>query len=379
MKYTHKDLPGSAKHVEVNLTQVEFSKYWEVVYEDAIKQVEIKGFRKGTAPKQMADAAIDKDKVFGEAATKAIREVLKEITIEKEWEIVDQPKIDIEEKTEGIIFKIDLVVFPEVKLGDYKKIAKNIFSEKVEVSATDEEVQEAINWILNSRAKIVRSINPAKLGDVVNVEYKGKPDQFVLGHSHIEKGFDDKIIGHKEGEEFDGIKLVSVFERQLPELNDELVKELGNFKTIDELKASIKDGIKKEKEIKESEKLRIKVLEEIGKDSKIDIPEVMIEKTLAGMVEEYKMYFKKDFNEEEVKKKLKPQAEKSVISNLVLYKIAKNEQIEPTSEEVENESNKFLATLHPEQAGKIDPQRIYNYSYDIVKNKKVFDFLEASK
>ncbi len=379
MKYTYKDLPGSAKHLEVDLTQVEFAKYWEVVYEEALKEIEIKGFRKGAAPKQMADAAIDKDKVFGEAATKAIREVLKEITQEKEWEIVDQPKIDIEEKPDGIIFKIDLVVFPEIKLSDYKKIAKKIFSEKKEITSNDEEVQGAINWILNSRAKLVRSINPAKMGDVVNIEYKGKPDQFVLGHSHIEKGLDEKIVGHKEGDEFDGVKLVSIFERQVPELTEELVKELGNFKTIDELKDSIKDGIKKEKEVKESERLKILLLEEIGKNSKIDIPEVMIEKTLAGMLEEYKMYFKKDFNEEETKKKLRPQAEKSVISNLVLYKIAKDEKIEPTSEEVEGETNKFLASLHPERAGNIDPQRIYNYSYDMVKNKKVFDLLESYK
>ncbi len=379
MKYTHKDLPGSVKQLEVTLTQVEFSKYWEVVYQEALKDVEIKGFRKGAAPKQMADAVIDKDKVFGEAATKAIREILKEITQENEWEIVDQPKIDLEEKPEGIIFKIDLVVFPEVKLGDYKKIAKKIFEEKREITAGDDEVQEAINWILNSRAKIVRSANPAKMGDVVNIEYKGKPDQFILGHSHLEKGLDEKIVGHKEGEEFDGVKLASVFERQLPELNDELVKELGNFKTLEELKNSIKDGIKKEKELKESERLRIKALEEIGKDSKIEIPEVMIEKTLSGMLEEYKMYFKKDFKEEEVRKKLRPEAEKSVVSNLVLYKIAKDEKIEPTSEEVEMESNKFLATLRPEHAQKIDPQRIYSYSYDIVKNKKVFDFLESSK
>ncbi len=379
MKYTHKDLAGSAKHIEVNLTQVEFSKYWDVVYEDVLKEVEIKGFRKGTAPRQMADAAVDKDKVFSEAATRAIREILKEITQEKDWEIIDQPKVNIEEKEGGIIFQIDVIVFPEIKLGDYKKISKKYFSEKKEVSVGDDEIQEAINWILNSRAKIVRTTNPAKMGDVVNIEYKGKPDQFVLGHSHIEKGLDEKIVGHKEGEEFDGIKLSGVFERQLPELNDALAQELGTFKTVDELKNSIKEGIQKEKEIKESEKIRMKVLEEVIKDSKMEIPEVMVEKTLAGMMEEYRAYFKDNFKEDEVREKLKSQAQNSVASSLVLYKIAKDEKIEPTAEEIEAESNKFLATLRPEHAQKIDPQRIYNYSYDIVKNKKVFDFLETSK
>jgi len=402
MKYTHKDLPGSVKSLEINLTQVEFAKYWEVVHEEAVQNVELKGFRKGTAPKEMAAAAIDQDKVFSEAATRAIREILKEITAEKGWEIVDQPKINIEEKGKDLMFKVDLVVFPEIKLGNYKKIAKKVFSEKKPVVADDKEVQEAINWILNSRAKIVRVANAAKMGDVVNISYKGKDDQFILGHSHIEEGecehcdadggkhkaehkhddsktIDKKIVGHKEGEEFDGIKLTGVFERQIPEMTDALAEELGKFKTVDELKASIKDGIQKEKEMKEAEKLRIKVLEEIVKDSKIDMPEVMVEKTLAGMLEEYKMYFKDKVKEDELKIKLKPEAEKSVASNLVLYKMAKDEKVEPTAAEIEAESNKFLATLRPDMASKVDPQRIYNYSYDIVKNKKVFEFLEGLK
>lgn len=408
MKYTYKDLPGSVKHLEIDFSQVEFAKYWEIVHEEAVKNVELKGFRKGTVPKEIADAAIDQEKLFNEAATRAIREILKEITAEKEWEIIDQPKINIEEKGKDLFFKIDIVVFPEIKLGNYKKIAKKVFSDKKPVEASDSEVQDAINWILNSRAKIVRVAREAKIGDVVNITYKGKDDQFVLGSSHIEDAecehcaaeggkpkaehkhdesnwIDKKIVGRKENEEFDGIKLTGVFERQLPEMTDALAAELGKFKTVDELKTSIKEGIQKEKDSKEVEKFRIEALEEIIKDSKIDMPEVMVEKTLAGMLEEYKMYFSakggssSGGKEDEMKVKLRPEAEKSVASNLILYKIAKEEKVEPNAEEIEAESNKFLATLRPDMASKIDPQRIYNYSYDIVKNKKVFDFLEKLK
>jgi len=127
MKYTHKDLPGSVKHLEIDFSQVEFAKYWEVVHEEAVKNVELKGFRKGTAPKEMADAVIDQEKLFNEAATRAIREILKEITTEKEWEIIDQPKINVEEKGKDLFFKIDIAVFPEIKLGNYKKIANKVF------------------------------------------------------------------------------------------------------------------------------------------------------------------------------------------------------------------------------------------------------------
>ncbi|MBU4348374.1 hypothetical protein KJ671_02675 [Patescibacteria group bacterium] len=377
MKYTHKNLPGSVKHLEINFGGDEFAKYWQTVYDKAVKEVDIKGFRKGSAPKEVADKAVNKDEVFSNASVNAVREILKQITEENGWEIVDQPKIDVEEKGKDFIFKIDLTIFPEVFLKDYKKIAKNIFSEKKESSVSEKEVQEAIDWILNSRAKIVRSFKPAEIGNVVNIDYKGKNDQFILGQSRIEKNFDKKIVGHKDGEEFDGIKLNSVFERQLPELNDELVKTLGHFKTVDDLKKSINEGISKEKALKEVEKLRIKILEEIIKNSKIDIPQIMIDRTLAGMLEEYKMYVKQDFKEDDAKKKLEPEAKKKVASNLILYKIAKIEKLEPEPEEVEIESSKILSSLRPEEAVRIDKERIHNYSYDILKNKKVFEFLES--
>jgi trigger factor len=377
MKYTHKDLPGSVKHLEINLSGDEFAKYWQISYDKAIKEVNVKGFRKGSAPKEIADKAINKDEVFSGASVDAVREILKQITEEKDWEVVDQPKIDIKEKGKDFIFKIDLTVFPEVSLKDYKKIAKKIFSDKKESSVSEKEIQEAVDWILNSRAKIVLSSKPAEIGNVVNIDYKGKNDQFILGQSKIEKDFDKKIVGHKDGEEFDGIKLNSVFNRQIPELNDEFVQTLGEFKTIDDLKKSINEGISKEKELKEVEKLRIKILEEIIKNSKIEIPQIMIDKTLAGMLEEYKIYVKQDFKEDDVKKKLEPEAKKKVASNLILYKIAKLEKLEPEPEEVEIESSKILGSLRPEEAAKIDKERIHNYSYDILKNKKVFEFLES--
>ena len=377
MEYTHKDLPGSVKHLEINFGGDEFAKYWQISYDKAVKEVDIKGFRKGSAPKEVADKAVNKDEIFSNASVSAIREILKQITEEKEWEVVDQPKVDIKEKGKDFVFKIDLTVFPEVSLKDYKKIAKKIFSDKKESSVSEKEVQEAIDWILNSRAKIVRSSKPAEIGNVVNINYKGKEDQFVLGQSKIEKDFDKKIVGHKDGEEFDGIKLNSVFDRQIPELNDEFVQTLGKFKIVDDLKKSINEGISKEKALKEVEKLRIKILEEIIKNSKIDIPQVMIDKTLAGMLEEYKMYVKQDFKEDDVKKKLEPEAKKKVASNLILYKIAKLEKLEPEPEEVEIESSKILGSLKTEEAAKIDKERIHNYSYDILKNKKVFEFLES--
>ena len=81
--------------------------------------------------------------------------------------------------------------------------------------------------------------------------------------------------------------------------------------------------------------------------------------------------------EDELKIKLRPEAEKNIASNLVLYKIAKEEKLEPSSDEIEAESNKFLAAMRPDMVAKIDPERVHNYSYDIVKNKKVFDFLES--
>lgn len=414
MHHSFKKLPGSVIELEVTLDQKEFQGYWQAIYDQAISQVDLKGFRPGTAPKELADKAVDKEKIFEEAVSNVVRDNLKEITQENEWQLIDQPKIEVLESNPlaggNFKYKATLTIFPEVKLGNYKKIAKNILASKKEVVITDQELEQSIKWVLNSRVKTSRVNREVQKGDLAEVEYEGfldgkklenlsgKEDKFVVEEGKFIPGFWENILNHKEGDNLEfsttfpkdyfdknlqdkkvefKLHLKAVFSRELPELTDEFVKSLGKFTGIEDFKNSIMNGLKQEKENREQERLRLKILEEVGRASTTDVPKIMIEKTLNNMVAEYGQMTQNAKNDEELKRLLEEKAKTSVLNNLVLYQITKDEKLEPTPEEVKEESNKFLAHSQFSKEPKIDPQRLYDYIYGIVQNKKVFKFLET--
>lgn len=418
MKSTFKKLPGSVIELEVVLNQKEFEPYWKKSYENALSGIEIKGFRKGAAPQNLAEQAINKDKVFEEAVKNAVRFNLDEIVQENKWTIINTPRVEILENPSvgGLKYKAVFPIFPEVKLGNYKKIAKNVLTEKKEAKIEPQKVEESLKWLLNSRAKIALVDREAKLNDLVNADIEGfsegkpvagskiKGDRFILGEGHFLPGFEEQLINHKAGEELGfsitapsdywetslrnkpidfKVKINEVFNREMPELNDEFAKSLGpNFKTVKDLEKNITEGITAEKENKEKERLRVKTLDEIIKSSEIDIPEVMIEKTFEKIMTDIKpMIAASGKTEEEIGKIMKERAKNNVSANLIIYKIAEVEKLQPTEEEIAAEQARHAGHDHGHDprhgySHEIDEEKEYDYSYQIVQNKKVFEFLE---
>src|SRR3989344_9621709 len=123
MKYTLKKMPNSIVELEANLDHQEFLNYYQPIYDQVLSTVHLKGFRPGTAPKDLADKALDKEKIFHSAVEKAAQSVLKEINEDNNWQFIDQPKIEVLENdplnNKGLKFKATIAVFPEVKLADY--------------------------------------------------------------------------------------------------------------------------------------------------------------------------------------------------------------------------------------------------------------------
>ena len=421
MKYTSKKLPNSIVEVEANLDHQEFLNYYQPIYDQALSSVHLKGFRPGTAPKDLADKALDKEKIFHEAVAKAAQSVLKEINEDNNWQFIDQPKIEVLDNdplnNKGLNFKATLTVFPEVKLGDYRKIAKKIIKENTkEISVSEKEIEDSIKWILNSRSKLIRANKSAEKGDVLDIDFagfadgkaldgtSGKADSFVLGEGKFIPGFEKNLLGHKEGDvveftvTFPGdywkedmhnkkvdfkVNVHGVFNRELPELTDEFVKTLGKFESVADLNKNVREGMTKEKIEKQKDRNRLKIIEEIIKDSKIELPEIMVNRTLDGMVAEFQAYsgmaktLKLEKNDEDkIRKGFEERAKNSVASNLVFYQIAKDEHLEPNPEEVEVEASQFLKANTSLKDKNIDPQRVYDYSYGIVQNRKVFEYLE---
>lgn len=406
MKSSFKKLPGSKIALEVTLDPAEFKQYYDAAEAEAFARVEIKGFRKGTAPRELAETALDKDKVFHAATEEAVRRTLHDESEAREWTLIDTPKVAVKEASPGgavgLRYEAELTLFPEIRLGNYKKISGKIFSEKKEAAVSADEIEKSFEWLRESRATIVRTARGAEEGDLVDIDFEGfsngkalpgvraKGDRFILGKSSPPPGFDEKLktrqagdalnfslvmpkehwnkelAGHEVG--FKG-KVNVVYERTVPAADDAFAKSLGShFKNVAELKESVRDGLRAEKEEKERERLRIAALDAIAVASETDVPDVMIEKTIDRMIQEIPPLLGKErTNEAELRVSLRERARENVLRHLVLHEIARAEHLEPTPEEVAEEAKKQ----------KLDPRERYDYSYEIMRNQKVFSFLES--
>lgn len=403
-----KKLPGSQVELEVTLENKQFQEYYQLAYDDAAKTITIKGFRPGAAPKELVDQAIDHDKVFHAAVQDAVKTSLDEIKRENDWSLIDSPRVEVTEgdPEKGVTYKATLTLFPEVELGNYKKTAKKIFSEKKEVAVGDEEVAKTIDWVRKSRAAVTRVARPSAMGDMVEIDIDTqsagkavpnstfKNERFILGESQFISGFDKQLEGKKEGEaanfsitapadywqkNFQGkqldfsVKINGVYERKVPDLTDEFAAGLGpKFKTVEDIKTNVREGLAMEKQEKETEKQRIKLIDEIVKDSQIDVPTILIERTLDGLAADVKRMVPPEENknpealDKEMREKLRERAVQNVKGNLVMYKLAQVERLEPTKEEIEAEAAK---------AG-VDLEKEHDYIYNNLQNQKVFAFLE---
>jgi trigger factor len=411
MKSSFKKLAGSKMEVAVTLAPEDVKPYYDRAYENALRNVNLKGFRPGMAPKELAEGAVNKHAIMEKSLQEAVRHSLNSVVEENGWIVIDSPKVDIssDEKevltNKGIAYTAELTLYPDIVLPDYKKIARKVMGDKKEIAVTEKEIEESLNWLRKSRATQLRVARAATKGDAVEIDFRavmdGKPlpggevagDTFTLGEGKFIPGFEDNVAGHKEGEEIKfavtaptdywqkdlqgkkldfTVKLKGVFEMHLPEANDEFAKSLGKFADLADLRKNITDGLKTEKEHKEAERKRVKILEEIINGSKTDLPEVFIEKSLEGLMAEHKAMIDKSGDKlDDVKKNLRGVAEKRMIANLAISEIGKREHLEPSKEEIEEE-----AKVHRPEMKDMDAGKIYDQLYGILLNRKVFEFLE---
>lgn len=405
MTYNFKKLPGSVIDVAVELSKEEFAEYFNRIYEDVLAKVEIKGFRPGTAPRELAERAIDKNRVQEQAIGEAIRHGLNEVVKENEWIVIDKPEAKVLSLTDGLKYSGKLVLFPEIKLPDYKKIAqKEMAAAENDVGAikiNDDDISKSLDWLRESRA-IAKMVNRgAQKGDAVDINLKvyvdgrsltnadNQRDRFVLGKGHFFPGFEGQLIGREanqslkfsltapadywredlQGKELNfEVKINSVLERRLPTANDEFARNLGKFQDLAALKDSIKDGLFQERKIKGKEKARVRILEEISARSEIDPPQIMVDKILDNLVKEARRApyraESSGMGPEAVRSQLEKAARQKVITQLVIYKIAELENLKPTEKELE------------EERAKVDNHKFHDYIYDVLQSRKVFEFLE---
>jgi len=214
-----------------------------------------------------------------------------------------------------------------------------------------------------------------KKGDIKDIEINFKKDFFV------------DALKDKKG--ILKVTLNKILQRQVPELNDDFVKKLGKFESVEGFKNSIKEGILHEKQIQEDERIKLGILENIQKDIKVELPEILVTKEVERMLEEIKyrvtdmgMEFEKYLEqikktEEEIKKDIYEDAKKKVLNVLILREIINLEKISVTQEEIHEKSQQIMNDLSYQNPNMqdVDMHAINNYSEEILKNEKVFQFL----
>lgn len=339
---------------EVEITgeiSVEVSKKYRA---QAIKEIgetiTVDGFRKGHIPEKVIVEKVGEPYILEEAAELALKEIAPEIIEKNAPTYVGRPNIQITKLAADnpIGFKITVGIMPDIKLPDFKKIAKaanSVAEEKVEV--TEKEVDDVIEEVRKQRAH--------------HAFHQKNTD---AGHDHTEQD----VAEH------------------MPEFNDEFVKSLGAFESVADFRSKAKENMQKEKEHKAIEKRRGKMLEGLVEKTDLVLPQAIIDSELERMfgqfeadisgmgikVEDYLKHVKK--TPEDLRKEWLPDAEKRAKLNLILAQIAKDEKIHADKEAVEVEASKLR-----EQFKDVDPLRIQAYVEHSLTIEKVIQFLESQK
>ncbi len=419
-----KQLPKSQIEIQISVPAQELEKFLDLAAEELSKEIKIEGFRPGKAPRKIVEQKVGSEKVLAHAAEKAVKKSYVDSIMKEKIEAVGEPKITITKIAPGndLEYKAVVAVMPKITLPNYRKQAKSVAKAKLE-EIKPEEIQKELEHLQKSRAKLVTVSREAKKGDYVEIDFdvlvdgkeieggKSQNHPLTIGESYFIPGFEENLIGMKEKneKEFDlefpkdyhkkdlagkparfKVKMKLVQEKELPEIGDEFTKSLGQFESLEKLKISIKEGLELEQKKKNEVKWQNDVMEKITGGCQAEIPDALLDAELEKMLSEFEgniatmgmnldQYLENiKKTREEIKKGWEESAAKRIKAALALAEIARLENINPESAEVEEEMSKTLAYFKSQgdMEKNVEMERLYNYVKSVLTNEKVFKFLE---
>ena len=370
----------------VEIDAVTFENAVEKVFKKNAKSIEIKGFRKGKAPRHIVEKMYGENVFYEDALNECYPEALDSAAKEAGVEIVDFQDVEYDLKKigkEGVEFSVKVTVKPEVTVKDYKGLK----AEKPSTEVTDEDINADIER-LRERASTMVPVEDraAENDDIVVFDFDGYVDgkQFEggkaegyslkLGSGQFIPGFEDQIVGKKIDEEFDvnvtfpedyhaeelkgkeavfKCKLHEIKTRVLPEVDDEFVKDVSEFETLDELKEDLKKKAAERKEKDADLAVETQLIEGMLEGFEAEIPQAMIDQKVMENIrdfdyslqmqglnmQQYMQYM--GLKIDDLKEQYKEQSEKQVKMRLAFEKIAELESLEPTAEDIENQYNEY--------------------------------------
>lgn len=424
MKVTIQKQPKSQVELTIEVTPEELDRYLDQAASHLSKDLNIPGFRPGKAPKNLVEQKVGVFKVYEEATNLALPKTYIKALLDNDIEAIGPPQIKLEKLAPGnpLVYKAQVAVLPAIDLPDYKKIK----IKKREIKVRDQQIETLLKELQRSRAKIRTVKREAQKGDRVEIDFKtylgnkipveggeSKNHPLTLGQGNFVPGFEDKLLGMKEGEEkkftlrfpkeyhqkhladkevdFE-VKMNLVQEVELPEINNQFVQSLGKFKDLKALKDQLRQNLEQEMKAKEKSRVEMEIMDKILQQCEIEIPQILLEAELNKMIQELKgmvetqggkfeNYLKSiKKTEEELKKQFKEQAEKRVKIALILRTIAKKENVKISDQEIEEEKQKTLKAYqwNKEIMKKIQTDDYKGYIRGLIRNRKVFELLRKS-
>jgi len=407
--------------LKIETDKLEVNSNLDKVYNDVSYQIKIPGFRKGRIPKNILNLHLGKEYFYDKTAEKLIPECYLEAINKNNIQPINQPEIKVIqiEEDKPLIFEATVQVRPEVKLGSFDKIS----IQKEDVKVTNTDVNNEIKRIQENLAKLkIVKGRQAKEGDFLVVDYVGYIEGKVVDGSKVEKqiiqlgkntppDFNKKLIGCSAGDEKEikilipkdikdkkiagkeityKVKIIEIKEKELPELNVDFVKTVGNYKNLDDFRKDIKDKLEKQLETLNKNNYESKLLEKVTDICEAKVPKILIEREVEYMMksleddlkskdlslQDYYKSIKTD--EEKVKKEYEIVAEKRIKQELVLDKISQIENIQVTEKEVMDKIKTIAKELKQDPL-KVEVTFKKNNNLDglkeSIKREKIIDLL----
>ena len=417
----------SNKKTDTNLVELEikvdaaaFEEALQRAYKKNVGKIQVPGFRKGKAPRKIIEKMYGKECFYEDAVNDIYPIEYAAAVKEAGIDPVDHPDVEVVSLDEnGLVFKAKVVVKPEVEVKDYKGIEVK----KTIAAVNDDEVTAEIDRLRDRNGRLVNVEDRAAAnGDNTLIDFEGFVDgvafeggkgenyPLTLGSNQFIPGFEDQIVGHKVGEEFDvnvpfpteyhvpelagkdsvfKVKLNEIRVRELPEADDEFAKDVSEFDTLDELKADIKAKLTETKEKAADTDVENKLIDTVIANMKAEIPEVMFEHAVDNMVHDFEQRLASQgmtlelylqytgFTMADFRKQFEEQAQKQVKIRLALEKIVELENIAPTDEELDAEFENMAKTYSMDKEKVKELVPVEELSADIAVQKAI-DLVKAS-
>lgn len=410
--------------LEIELDAATFEDGIKKAYFKNVRKFNVPGFRKGKAPRNIIERYYGEQVFYEDAINEVFPEAYEKAVEENKLDPVERPSIDIKQigKGENLVLTATVTVKPEVELGQYK----NVEVEKKAVLVTEADVEKEIESVADKNSRLVSVEDRAiQNNDTAVIDFegfldgvafeggKGEDYSLVIGSGHFIPGFEEQLVGVSAGADVDvnvtfpedyqqkelagklanfKVKVKEIKVKEIPQIDDEFVKDVSEFDTLEEYKADIRKKITESAEHKAKHETEDEVIKKVVENAKVEIPDVMVENRIDSIVRDFDYRLRYQGLElakyleimgrsmDEFRSEFKERAADEVKTQLVLEKVKNTEEITATEEEITEELSNLAKNYNQdvEEFKKHISADDMEYVTAMVTSRKTIDLLVES-